>query len=45
MQQYLAQRIIDGKLTYTSVVTKRPDLKEQVDQALVQAGRQDLIVE
>ena len=44
MQAYLAQRIIDKKLTYTEVVSKRQDLKVQIDQILTQKGYQSLIV-
>ena len=45
MAAYLTQRIIDGALDYTYVVTKRPDLKEGIDACLTEQGRQDLIVQ
>lgn len=38
MIKYLAQRIIDGVLTYESVVSKRPDLREQLDIELGERG-------
>lgn len=31
MIAYLVNQILLGKLTYQTVVTKRPDLKEQID--------------
>jgi len=43
MAQYLANRIINGALDYKTVVTKRPDLKEQIDSVLTTQGREDLI--
>lgn len=43
MAEYLAFRIMEGALDYIYVVTKRPDLKEQVDDVLIQNSREDLI--
>lgn len=43
MAIYLANRIITGALTYDTVITKRPDLKEQIDLYLISVGRSDLI--
>jgi hypothetical protein len=45
MGAYLASRIIDGAYTYTYVISKRPDLKTDIDAYLVQEGRQDLIAQ
>jgi len=45
MAEYLALRIISGALTYTNVVTKRPDLKTAIDENLILKRREDLIVE
>lgn len=44
MNEYLAQRIVDGALDYVAVVTKHPARKEAIDAILVVKGRQDLIV-
>lgn len=40
---YMANRIMSGALDYTTVVTKRPDLKAGIDEYLTNAGRADLI--
>jgi hypothetical protein len=45
MGAYLASRIIDGAYTYAYVISKRPDLKADIDAYLVQEGRQDLITQ
>jgi hypothetical protein len=45
MGAYLASRIIDGAYTYAYVISKRPDLKTDIDAYLVQEGRQDLITQ
>lgn len=45
MYKYLAYRIIDGIYTYDYVISKRPDLKEGIDNALIQLGREDLIIQ
>lgn len=44
MAAYLAQRVMDGKLYYSAVVSKYPQYKSDIDQILVGEGRQDLIV-
>jgi hypothetical protein len=44
MAAYLANQIIMGKLDYTTVITKRPDLKAGIDTYLIEKGREDLIV-
>jgi hypothetical protein len=44
MAVYLANRIIAGALDYTLVVTRRPDLKTDIDAFLITQGRADLIV-
>lgn len=44
MANYLAQRVIDEKHTYTHVVSKRPDLQSGIDLYLIENGRDDLIV-
>lgn len=36
--------IIAGRYDYTHVVTRRPDLKEQIDAYLTDQSREDLIV-
>ena len=43
MAAYLAQRIIDGAYTYEFVISKRPDLKEGINEYLTKKGRTDLI--
>ncbi|MFH7833819.1 hypothetical protein [Bacillus luti] len=43
MANYLAQRVIDEKQTYTHVVSKRPDLQSGIDKYLTENGRADLI--
>lgn len=45
MAKYLANRIKAGKLDYSEVIAKYPQYKEGIDQALIAAGRGDLIVE
>lgn len=46
MAEYLAQRIIDGRFTYTAVITKYPDdkIKIIIDAYLTSKGRSDLII-
>lgn len=41
---FLGNRIIAGTSDYTTVVTKRPDLKAELDAYLTSQGREDLIV-
>lgn len=43
MGEYLAMRIINRAYTYAYVINARPDLKESIDQALTERGREDLI--
>jgi hypothetical protein len=45
MGAYLGQRIIDGAYTYDFVISKRPDLKNDIDAYLIEKGRQDLITQ
>lgn len=45
MARYLAMRIEAGKLDYTAVITRYPQLKVDIDTILVNDGFQDLIVE
>jgi hypothetical protein len=45
MGAYLGSRIIAGAYTYVYVISKRPDLKVDIDAYLVQEGRQDLITQ
>ncbi|WDU82256.1 hypothetical protein [Caloramator sp. Dgby_cultured_2] len=45
MAKYLAYRIIEGAYTYGFVISKRPDLKEAIDNALIQMGMEDLITQ
>ena len=42
---YMANRIISGALSYTVVITKRPDLKAGIDEYLTEQGRADLITQ
>lgn len=44
MAEYLAFRIIEGALDYTLVISKRPDLKSQIDTVLIKNSRGELIV-
>lgn len=43
MVQYLGNQIIGGALDYSYVVTKRPDLKAQLDTYLTDKGYANLI--
>lgn len=43
MAHYMADRIIRGVYTYDYVISKRPDLKEDIDAYLIEQGYQDLI--
>ena len=43
MAGYLAMQILKGKLSYTQVVEKFPQHKEEIDSILVLEGREDLI--
>jgi len=43
IEKFIAQRVIDGKNTYVEVITKRPDLKEGINEYLTQQNRVDLI--
>jgi hypothetical protein len=45
MGAYLASRIMAGAYTYDYVISKRSDLKADIDAYLVQEGRQDLITQ
>lgn len=45
MGAYMGQRIIDGAYTYEYVISKRPDLKEDIDAYLTEKEREDLINE
>jgi hypothetical protein len=45
MAIYMAKRIIEGAYTYDYVISKRPDLKEGIDEYLISAGREDLITQ
>jgi hypothetical protein len=45
MGAYLGQRIIDGAHTYDFVISKRPDLKNDIDAYLTSKGREDLITQ
>ena len=44
MEAYLASRIKLGKLDYTAVVTRYPQLKDGIDEILIDDGFQYLIV-
>lgn len=43
MANYMADRIIRGVYTYEYVMSKRPDLKDEIDQYLIEHGHADLI--
>jgi len=43
MGAYMGQRIIEGVYTYEYVISKRPDLKVDIDKYLTVKGREDLI--
>lgn len=45
MAEYLASRIGGGYLEYTFVVSRRPELKEDIDSHLRRLGYGSLIVE
>jgi len=45
MTAYLANQIILERLTYSEVITKRPDLKTGIDAELSWRGREDLITQ
>lgn len=45
MAAYMGQRIIDEAYTYEYVISKRPDLKEGIDNYLIEKGREDLITQ
>ena len=45
MATYMAQRIINGFYAYDFVISKRPDLKEGIDEYLIEKGREDLITQ
>ena len=44
MCEYLANQIILGKLEYIIVITKKPELKNGIDEFLIEKNRKDLIV-
>lgn len=44
MGAYLGQRIIDGVYSYEFVISKRTNLKTDIDAYLTEKGRTDLIV-
>lgn len=43
MGDYLAQRIIDGAFTYDFVISKKSNLKGEIDAYLTKMERADLI--
>lgn len=43
MGDYLAQRIIDGAFTYNFVISKKTNLKTEIDAYLTEMERIDLI--
>ena len=44
MAMYLAMRIMKGKLDYKSVTGLYPQLKTDIDEILINEGREELIV-
>lgn len=45
MAAYLAMRIMDKKLDYVAVTTLYPQFKDDIDEILVNEGKQDLIID
>ena len=45
MAAYFAMRLMKGALDYVAVVTLYPQFKADIDEILVNEGRQELIVE
>ena len=45
MAPYMGQRILDEAYTYEYVLSKRPDLKEGIDEYLISKDRADIITE
>ena len=43
MAAYLAMRIMKGALDYVAVVTLYPQFKSDIDEILINEGKQDLI--
>ena len=43
MAAYLAYRIEKGKLKYKPVVSKYPELKDEIDEILIADGKENLI--
>ncbi|MEF9952646.1 MAG: hypothetical protein RSA01_00465 [Clostridium sp.] len=43
MAEYMVMRIIQGALSYTEVITKRSDLKIEIDKILTDKGHSNLI--
>ncbi len=43
MAAYLANQITLGKLTYDLVISKKPELKSDIDAYLTEKDREDLI--
>lgn len=43
MAVFMAKRIITGKNIYSEIITARPDLKDGIDEYLVDSGHGDLI--
>lgn len=44
MAKYLAMRIIQSKLDYSTIVTLYPEFKVGIDEVLVAENQEDLIV-
>ena len=44
MAIFMAKRIIAGRNDYGEVVAARPDLKDGIDEYLIESGHGDLIV-
>jgi hypothetical protein len=40
---YLVNQIVLGSLTYQQVITKKPELKSQIDQYITEKGLDDVI--
>lgn len=45
MAGYLAMRIMENKLDYVAVTTLYPQFKADINEILINDGKQDLIVE
>lgn len=45
IEKFIAMMIVKGSKTYAEVIAARPDLKEGIDEALIETGNGHLITE